>query len=31
MTEVDLNPVIVGLRGRGAAAVDAVVGVAPRA
>ena len=31
MTEVDLNPVIVGLRGQGAAAVDAVIGLAPRA
>jgi len=31
MTEIDLNPVIVGLKGQGAAAVDAVIGIAPQA
>lgn len=31
MTEIDLNPVIVGLKGQGATAVDAVIGIAPQA
>lgn len=30
MTEIDLNPVIVGLKGQGATAVDAVIGIAPK-